>query len=80
MKTTGIIASLAIVCVMLATACSKKDKGNTPTATTEADKIKDTTIAYTRDIYLWYNQIRPVSRPGTIPIRPPLWKRSALIV
>ena len=38
------------------TACKKKDSSTTVTDTLE-DKIKDTTIAYARDIYLWYNQI-----------------------
>ena len=37
------------------TACKKKDSSDP--ADTLDDKIKDTTIEYTRDIYLWYNQI-----------------------
>ena len=39
----------------------KKDKDSVdnpnPPTTTEADKIKDSAIAYTRDIYLWYSQV-----------------------
>ncbi len=39
----------------------KKDKDSVdnpnPPATTDADKIKDSAIAYTRDIYLWYSQV-----------------------
>mgnify|MGYP001233695857 CR=1 FL=1 len=44
----------------LAVVSCKKDKdtpGPNPPSTTEADKIKDTTIEYSRDIYLWYDQI-----------------------
>ncbi len=38
----------------------KKNNGDdqpNPPAATEADKIKDTSISYARDIYLWYGQI-----------------------
>lgn len=49
-----------LLIVMLAlsvfTSCKKKDSSATATDTLE-DKIKDTTIEYARDIYLWYNQI-----------------------
>jgi len=48
-------------------ACKKSDSGGDnltppppptpPPSTTAADKIKDTTVDYSRDIYLWYNQI-----------------------
>lgn len=35
--------------------CKKNDSGGS--GNTTADKVKDTTISYTRDIYLWYSQI-----------------------
>ncbi|ULQ57513.1 S41 family peptidase [Flavihumibacter rivuli] len=54
---------LALIALVF-TACKKESDnpggGNTGgggTTVTEADKIKDTTLLYTRDIYLWYNQI-----------------------
>ncbi len=52
--------------VSLISACKKSDSGGdnltpppTPTtpSTSAADKIKDTVVEYSRDIYLWYNQI-----------------------
>jgi len=43
-----------IVVLALMSSC-KKDKGGAPPP--PKDAIKDTTIQYTRDIYLWYNQI-----------------------
>src|SRR5215510_11308347 len=49
-----------IVVLALLTSC-KKDSGGgggtPPTPPPPKDKIKDTTILYTRDIYLWYTQI-----------------------
>lgn len=47
------------VLVVVAFSCKKdNDTGNNnPPITTEADKVKDSTIEYTRDIYLWYTQI-----------------------
>ena len=42
------------VFVLLLTACRKNDSGGGGSV---SDKVKDTTIAYARDIYLWYNQI-----------------------
>lgn len=48
------------VLVVVVFSC-KKDNDATgnpnPPVTTEADKLKDTTIEYARDIYLWYDQI-----------------------
>jgi hypothetical protein len=44
-----------IAVLALLSAC-KKDSGGAPPPPPK-DKIKDTTIQYTRDIYLWYNQI-----------------------
>ncbi len=63
---------------VLFTACKKdKDADSTPPppnppTTSLADKIKDTTLLYSRDIYLWYGQIpssfnaRGYSDPETI--------------
>lgn len=67
--------------LLLFTAC-KKDKDvpsvdtppppPPPQATTAADKIKDTTLLYSKDIYLWYKQIpnsfnaRSYADPGAI--------------
>lgn len=47
------------------TACKKNDvdsnpnptPGPTPPAVSAADKMKDSALAYSKDIYLWYNQI-----------------------
>lgn len=44
-----------ILFVVLLTSCRKNDAGGG--GGSEADKIKDTAIAYARDIYLWYDQI-----------------------
>jgi len=38
------------------TSC-KKDKGNDEVVLSADDKLKDSVLMYTRDIYLWYNQI-----------------------
>ncbi|HKP33145.1 MAG TPA: hypothetical protein VJT83_10465, partial [Chitinophagaceae bacterium] len=48
-----------IIVVLALFAACKKDKGGgtTPPPPPAIDKVKDTTIGYTRDIYLWYNQI-----------------------
>ena len=52
--------------LLLFSACKKEVSDTTPdpgpgpdstAGTSEADKIKDTTLAYARDIYLWYDQI-----------------------
>lgn len=44
-----------ILLVVLLTSCRKNDAGSG--GGSEADKIKDTSISYARDIYLWYDQI-----------------------
>ena len=49
-----------MIAVLALFAACKKDKGGgttTPPPPPAIDKVKDTTIGYTRDIYLWYNQI-----------------------
>src|SRR6266480_6805437 len=49
-----------MILVLALLASCKKDKGGsgtTPTPTPVRDKIKDSSILYARDIYLWYNQI-----------------------
>lgn len=51
--------------LLVIVSCSKEKSidtgGNTPPPTgdsvTEADKLNDTTLEYSKDIYLWYNQI-----------------------
>lgn len=53
MKTIGGI--LLAGGLLFFTSCRKNDSSGSGTST--ADKIKDTTISYTRDIYLWYSQI-----------------------
>jgi len=53
MKTIGGI--LLAGGLLFFTSCRKNDNSGSGTST--ADKIKDTTISYTRDIYLWYSQI-----------------------
>src|SRR5688572_2112305 len=53
----------AFVVTALAFAACKKEKAieapptPPPPAVTAADKMKDTVMLYTRDIYLWYKQI-----------------------
>lgn len=44
-----------ILLAVLLTSCRKNDAGSG--GGSEADKIKDTSISYARDIYLWYDQI-----------------------
>jgi hypothetical protein len=72
--------SLVVACTataLLFTACKKNDSVDAPPPpvnppTSLADKIKDTTLLYSRDIYLWYGQIpasfdaRSYSDPSTI--------------
>ncbi|MES2881158.1 MAG: S41 family peptidase, partial [Bacteroidota bacterium] len=63
MKHHFLTASIAVL--TLFSACKKTELSNelvpTPppvtTPGTSADALKDTALAYTRDIYLWYNQI-----------------------
>ncbi|MFD2919499.1 S41 family peptidase [Terrimonas rubra] len=52
MKTYRNLLLIALM-VVTVTACKKNKDSNT----SESDKIKDTTIAYARDIYLWYDKI-----------------------
>lgn len=47
---------LSLFFVLLLGACRKNDSGGSGSGS-EADRIKDTSIAYARDIYLWYDQI-----------------------
>jgi C-terminal processing protease CtpA/Prc len=59
------LALAALLGIIIISACKKSDSGGnnitppppSPPATTAADKIKDTVVEYSRDIYLWYNQI-----------------------
>ncbi len=53
MKTVKILSLVAVVLGTTFTACKKNKDSNT----SQTDKIKDTTIAYARDIYLWYDKI-----------------------
>lgn len=46
-----------IAALTLLGACRKSDNGGGDSGDTKADLIKDTAISYTRDIYLWYDQI-----------------------
>lgn len=51
-----LVAGLAVL--MLLGACRKNDNDSGgDTGSSLADRIKDTSISYARDIYLWYNQI-----------------------
>lgn len=52
MKTFRNLLLIALV-IVTATACKKNKDSNT----SQADKIKDTTIEYAREIYLWYDKI-----------------------
>src|SRR5436190_8336279 len=58
----GVIITSLVMLVLLQ-ACKKNDLSNNlnPSPTTggsnSASALKDTTINYSRDIYLWYNQI-----------------------
>ena len=63
------------VLLICAFSCKKNndtDNPGNPPVTTEAEKLKDSTIEYTRDIYLWYKQIptdfkqRSFADPGAI--------------
>lgn len=53
----------SLVSVALLQACKKNDAGSNPnpltgdTTNSAASAIKDTTISYAKDIYLWYSQI-----------------------
>lgn len=51
----------ALICVIGAlSSCKKEDvvnKGSTELTPSVADKIKDSVLIYSRDIYLWYKQI-----------------------
>lgn len=73
MKTYSGLALVAAALLMTVTSCKKnKDSGDNNGTTTREDRIKDTTIAYTRDIYLWYDKIpssfnaRGYSNPNAI--------------
>lgn len=57
----GLLAIAAGLCFIVS--CKKKDSSNPQPSTSAADKIKDSTVLYSRDIYLWYSQI-PASFNG----------------
>src|SRR4051812_42855557 len=52
-----------VVALFLVASCKKNDIQEnlnptpTPTPVASADALKDTALAYTKDVYLWYNQI-----------------------
>ena len=46
-----------IAVLALLSSCKKDSSGGGTPPPPPKDKVKDTTIQYTRDIYLWYNQI-----------------------
>jgi carboxyl-terminal processing protease len=54
---------VSLVSLALLQACKKNDVSNnpspspTPTGGSSANAIKDTTVLYSKDLYLWYNQI-----------------------
>ena len=52
------LLTLAIGVCLIVSSCKKHDSSNPPsTSTTPPDPIKDSTVMYARDIYLWYSQI-----------------------
>ncbi|HUS01648.1 MAG TPA: S41 family peptidase [Chitinophagaceae bacterium] len=66
------ILLVIILGVSIFISCKKTDKGTPaptppppPPPVTLADKIKDTTLLYARDIYLWYKQIPADLNPRT---------------
>ena len=52
-----IFAPMIAVLALLSSCKKDKDGGGGGTPPVVKDKVKDTTIQYTRDIYLWYTQI-----------------------
>jgi C-terminal processing protease CtpA/Prc len=48
---------IILLAVLLFNACRKSDSDTGQPPASQADLMKDTAIAYTRDIYLWYDQI-----------------------
>jgi carboxyl-terminal processing protease len=57
------LAGGIVVAIFLVASCKKNDLHDnltptpTPTPVASADALKDTALLYTKDIYLWYNQI-----------------------
>ncbi|MET0242745.1 MAG: S41 family peptidase [Flavitalea sp.] len=54
------LVAMALAGIVLTSSCKKNssdDDNGGSTEPTLADKIKDSTLAYSRDIYLWYDQI-----------------------
>ncbi|KIC93892.1 S41 family peptidase [Flavihumibacter solisilvae] len=57
------ISLLSLLLVLVFAACKKDKGGDDPTpdpdppAVSEADKVKDTTLLYAKEIYLWYKNI-----------------------
>jgi len=48
----------AVLGMGILNSCKKENSGGTPPAPpSAADKVKDTTLLFSRDIYLWYSQI-----------------------
>jgi C-terminal processing protease CtpA/Prc len=63
---------LVLLGIGILSSCKKDDVSaanpaapTAPTTVSAADKIKDTTLSYTRDIYLWYGQIPASFNPRT---------------
>jgi C-terminal processing protease CtpA/Prc len=57
MRKYRIYAPMIVVLALFAACKKDKGSGSTNPPPPAIDKVKDTTIGYTRDIYLWYNQI-----------------------
>ena len=51
------LVSLAFIGIFLSCQKEVEGTGNTETPTVTTDKVKDSSLLYARDIYLWYNQI-----------------------
>lgn len=61
MKTLFFVSFIAGL-IFLIPSCRKNDKGGNDNSTLE-DRYKDTAALYSRDIYLWYNQIPATFKP-----------------
>ena len=56
-----LITAVAGLCILIS--CKKNDNSNPQPPATGGDKVKDSAVSYSRDIYLWYSQI-PASFNG----------------